>query len=115
MGTGIELQRGGDRIRHNKKIVLAGNVGLMKLKNISYEHKSVTGTVVHVAIDGAYSGYIVISDELKPDSKQAIFDLKTAGINKYDRFIVLSQLLQRNDLRHLFQRSPSPGQSNKSI
>ena len=38
------------------------------------------GTIVHVAIDGVYAGHIVISDEVKPDAKQAIASLKQAGM-----------------------------------
>lgn len=66
----------------NDKIVLAGNAKLMKLKDISYEETSFVGTVVHIAIDGAYAGYIVIADEIKADSRQAILDLKAAGVKQ---------------------------------
>lgn len=66
----------------NDKVVLAGNTKLMKLKDISYEETSSVGTVVHIAIDGAYAGYIVIADEIKADSRQAILDLKAAGVKQ---------------------------------
>ncbi len=66
----------------NEKIVLAGNIKLMKLKNIQYEEKIFTDTVVHIAIDGAYAGNIIIADEIKADSAQAIHDLKAAGVKQ---------------------------------
>ncbi|WP_032122535.1 heavy metal translocating P-type ATPase [Clostridium amazonitimonense] len=66
----------------DEKEVLAGNAKLMKLKGISYEKNSSVGTVVHIAIDGAYAGNIVISDEIKADSRQAILDLKEAGVKQ---------------------------------
>ena len=64
------------------RIVLAGNAKLMKLKNIAYEESSSVGTVVHIAVDGIYAGYIVIADEIKPDSAQAILELKAAGVKQ---------------------------------
>lgn len=66
----------------NGKIVLAGNAKLMKLKNISYDDSIFTGTVVHVAVNGAYVGNIIISDEIKADSAKAIHDLKNAGVKQ---------------------------------
>jgi len=66
------------------KIVLAGNIKLMNRENIDYDKSYAyeAGTVVHIAIDKKYAGYIVISDELKDDSKKAISDLKKMGIKK---------------------------------
>lgn len=64
------------------KEVLAGNARLMKLKDISYEESSSVGTVVHIAIDGAYAGYILIADEIKADSPKAIRELKEAGVKQ---------------------------------
>lgn len=66
----------------NGKIVLAGNIKLMKLKNIQYEERLFTDTVVHIAIDGIYAGNIIIADEIKADSAQAIHDLKAAGVKQ---------------------------------
>lgn len=62
--------------------VLAGNDRLMHRENIVHEDCDITGTVVYVAIDGIYAGYTVISDELKPDAKEAISRLKQLGIRK---------------------------------
>ncbi len=74
-GHGVQASIGG-------KVVLAGNSKLMKLKNIAYDQSSSTGTVVHIAVDGIYAGYIVIADEIKPDSAKAILELKAAGVKQ---------------------------------
>jgi Cd2+/Zn2+-exporting ATPase len=60
--------------------VAAGNSKLMEKMNIPYLKKELAGTVVHVAIDNLYAGYILIADEIKPDSVQAIKKLKEANI-----------------------------------
>lgn len=64
------------------KKVLAGNSKLMEKMNISYYEGEFSGTTVHVAIDGVYVGYIIIADEIKDDSKQAIGELKKANIKQ---------------------------------
>ncbi len=62
--------------------VSAGNVRLMKLLGIPYEVPQKIGTEVHVAVDGKYAGYILISDIVKPNAKAAIADLKAAGVRQ---------------------------------
>ncbi len=62
--------------------VAAGNDKLMTRLNIPYHPCHQTGTIIHVAIDGAYAGHIVISDVVKPHSKDAIAALKRAGVEK---------------------------------
>ena len=62
--------------------VAAGNAKLMKRLGIEYKECHHVGTVVHMAIDGAYAGHILISDILKPHAKEAIHALKKAGISK---------------------------------
>lgn len=64
------------------KKVMAGNIKLMKKMKIPYFDGEVIGTVVHVAINDQYAGYIIIADELKKDSAQAIKELKEANIKK---------------------------------
>ncbi len=64
------------------KEILAGNSKLMKKENIQFEEVDVAGTIVHIVIDRKYAGYIVISDEIKEDSKDAIKGLKELGINQ---------------------------------
>ncbi len=62
--------------------VLAGNIKLMKENNIKYYDGELVGTVVHVAIDSSYAGYILIADEVKEDAADAIRMLKQANIKQ---------------------------------
>ncbi len=64
------------------KQVAVGNRKLMESLGVAYRECSLAGTVLHVAADGEYAGYIVISDALKPHSKQAIKELGKSGIRK---------------------------------
>jgi len=64
------------------KRVMAGNFRLMNKMNIPYPQAEVVGTVVHVAVDDQYAGYIVIADELKQDAAQAIRALKAGNIKQ---------------------------------
>jgi Cd2+/Zn2+-exporting ATPase len=74
-GHGIEVTIEG-------KTVLAGNARLMEREGITYEVPEQSGTVVHIAVDHQYGGYLVIADEVKEDSLQAIQTLKKLGIRK---------------------------------
>ena len=62
--------------------VAAGNDKLMEKLNIPYLKCHSVGTIIHMAVDGEYAGHIVISDIVKPHSKQAIAALKKAGVEK---------------------------------
>ncbi len=62
--------------------VAAGNAKLMEMLGISCAHPDSVGTEIHVAIDGSYAGYILISDVVKPGAAKAISDLKKAGVKK---------------------------------
>lgn len=62
--------------------VAAGNVKLMKQMNIQAAVPTSVGTEIHVAVDGKYAGYILISDVVKPNAKEAISGLKAAGVEK---------------------------------
>lgn len=62
--------------------VAAGNAKLMDRIGVEYADCHSVGTVVHMAVDGAYAGHILISDILKPHAKEAIEELKKAGISK---------------------------------
>lgn len=62
--------------------VAAGNDKLMKHLNIPYVNCHAVGTIIHMAVNGSYAGHIVISDIVKPDSKEAVSALKAAGIEK---------------------------------
>lgn len=77
-----EISGHGTVVKVQGKEIFAGNAKLMKKESITFEQPQTVGTLVHVAVDGAYAGYIVISDEVKEDSKQAIQKLKELGIKK---------------------------------
>ena len=62
--------------------VAVGNAKLMKKLGVAYSDCHKVGTLVHVAVDGAYAGHILISDVVKPHSKEAIAELKKAGVKK---------------------------------
>lgn len=62
------------------KVVLAGNDRLMHREHIAHDTCNAEGTVVHLAIDRVYMGYIVIADEVKEDAVQAIRDLRAMGV-----------------------------------
>ena len=62
--------------------VAAGNVKLMKRMNIEYADCHSVGTIIHLAIGGKYAGHILISDVVKPHSKEAIESLKRSGVEK---------------------------------
>lgn len=64
------------------KKVMAGNIKLMKMMDIPYFKGELIGTIVHVAVHNKYIGYIVIADEVKEDSAQAIKELKAANIKQ---------------------------------
>ncbi len=62
--------------------VWAGNEKLMRAHGLEPEQVCAAGTVVYVAIDGAYAGYLVISDTIKTGAKEAIGDMKRLGVKK---------------------------------
>ena len=62
--------------------ILAGNRKLMELKGIGIRDCHYTGTIVHVAVDGEYSGHILISDVIKPTAAEAVRALHEAGIHR---------------------------------
>lgn len=64
------------------KNVLLGNSKLMIKNNIFYDKVNTIGTIVHIAINSEYKGNIIISDEIKENVKEAIVELKNAGIKK---------------------------------
>ena len=66
----------------DEHIVLVGNAKLMSAHGIDCPPCELTGTILHVAIDGAYAGHIVIADVVKDDAEQAIRDLHAAGVKR---------------------------------
>ena len=77
-----ELAGRGIRAVIDGREVLAGNEKLIEVPDISACHGDHNGTVVHISIGGEYRGHIVISDEIKPESKQSISALHKEGIEK---------------------------------
>ncbi len=72
----------GVKVKVEDKLILAGNTKLLRGEGIEHSEVDSFGTVVHIAVDGKYAGYIIISDEIKEDSLSAIRGLKKLGINK---------------------------------
>jgi Cd2+/Zn2+-exporting ATPase len=77
-----EVPGHGIKVKAEGRDVLAGNARLMQKENISFESIEAAGTVVYIAIDGKYAGYILISDEVKDDAREAIQQLKQIGVKK---------------------------------
>lgn len=72
----------GVRVKTSSSEIYAGNAKLIESLNLSPETESAPGTVIHVVVNNAYAGYILISDSLKPTSKKAIENLKSVGIRR---------------------------------
>ncbi|MGG0185862.1 heavy metal translocating P-type ATPase [Bacillus rhizoplanae] len=77
-----EISGHGTVVKVNEKKIFAGNAKLMRKENIPFQQPQTVGTLVHVAVDGMYAGYIVISDEIKEDAKQTIQLLKQLGVKR---------------------------------
>lgn len=77
-----ELTGRGIEAKIEDKIVLAGNEKLMQEKNIEFKKCEEIGTIVYIAIDNKYAGYILISDKIKEDSQKAIKELKKNNIKQ---------------------------------
>ncbi|MEG4072488.1 heavy metal translocating P-type ATPase [Microcoleus sp. Pol14C2] len=77
-----EIAGHGIRAKLNNQIVLAGNDRLLHRENIAHDVCNAEGTIVHLAVDNRYAGYILIADELKEDAVQAIRDLKKLGVER---------------------------------
>ena len=77
-----EISGEGVLVQIDGKPVAAGNAKLMKRLGIDYHDCRSVGTIVHMAIDGAYAGHILISDVIKPHAKEAIGALKKSGMRQ---------------------------------
>ncbi len=77
-----EISGYGTQVRVNGKEILAGNGKLMDREGVAFSSDNQLGTVVHIAVDKAYAGCIVISDEIKQDAHQAIKELKQMGVRR---------------------------------
>ena len=77
-----EIAGHGIRALVRNQLVIAGNDRLLHRENISHDRCNVEGTVVHLAVDKRYAGYIAIADELKDDAFEAIQALKKQGVEQ---------------------------------
>lgn len=77
-----EISGNGIKVNIDSKDVLLGNYKLMNSNGIKYNNSEEIGTVVHVVVENEYKGNIVIADEVKEDSKEAIEMLKKIGVKK---------------------------------
>lgn len=75
-----EIAAHGIKVLYNGKTILAGSSKLLDSESVKYEKIDEVGTTVYVAVDGKYAGCIVISDEVKEDSKRAIAEMRKVGI-----------------------------------
>ncbi len=80
-GHGVSAQVGGTADLPLRQ-VLAGNAKLMDKRRIAHEVCHKPGTVVYVALDGEYAGYLVVADQIKSDAKDAIVDMKACGVRR---------------------------------
>lgn len=77
-----EISGKGLKVKFDDKAVLIGNAGLMKENRIFEKEMKTKPGIVHTAIDGKYSGYLIISDKIKKDSKKAMEELKKLGVKQ---------------------------------
>ena len=96
-----EISGCGVRAKVNNQVILAGNDALLHANAIEHDLCKVDGTVVHLAIDNLYAGYIVITDEIKEDATQAIRDLKALGIERTIMLTGDNQLTSKSVVQQL--------------
>ncbi|MEH2253541.1 heavy metal translocating P-type ATPase [Nostoc sp.] len=77
-----EIAGYGIRAKIENRVVLAGSDRLLHRENIAHDNCQLEGTVIHLAVDNIYAGYILIADELKEDARLAIQVLKRMGVQK---------------------------------
>ena len=77
-----EIAGHGIRARVGDKIVCVGNTKMMDAIGVKWHDCHHVGTIIHVAIDGEYAGHIVINDQIKSDSAEAIAALKSLGVSR---------------------------------
>jgi Cd2+/Zn2+-exporting ATPase len=82
VGAYEEIAGKGVSVRVGNDTVLAGNAKLLETANITVPPAEEPGTAVYLAVNGGYAGYLVISDELKADSQQAVEDLRSIGVKR---------------------------------
>ncbi|MEH1898329.1 MAG: heavy metal translocating P-type ATPase [Nostoc sp.] len=95
-----EIAGYGIRAKIENRVAIAGSDRLLHRENIAHDNCQLEGTVVHLAVDNIYAGYIVIADELKEDARHAIQTLKRMGIERTvmltgDNQAIASQIAQQ--------------------
>jgi Cd2+/Zn2+-exporting ATPase len=93
-GKGVSVRVGADR-------VLAGNARLLEEGNIAVPAMEDLGTAVFLAVNGAYAGYLLISDELKPGSKEAVEELRGLGVKRIAMLTGDSKAVGEGIAKHL--------------
>jgi Cd2+/Zn2+-exporting ATPase len=79
----MELEGYGIKVSYKGNNILAGNGKLLKKNSIDFQEVDLPGTIVYIAKENIYMGYIFISDEIKEDSYKAVKELKELGIKSY--------------------------------
>ena len=77
-----EIAAHGIKVKYESDYILAGNEKLMEANNIDFEKIKDIGTVVYIAVNNEFKGYIVIADKIKADSEEAIREIKSQGIRQ---------------------------------
>jgi Cd2+/Zn2+-exporting ATPase len=131
IGNSTEIAGHGIEAEIDNKVVLIGNDKLLHKKYIYHDKCDVEGTVVHVAVNSKYAGYIVISDTIKEDSKTAIDELKKLGVkntvmltgdnsysaktiaSKLNIDIVFAELLPEDKVKHIEKLISESGKNDK--
>jgi Zn2+/Cd2+-exporting ATPase len=95
-----EIAGYGIKAKVENRVVIAGSDRLLHTENIAHDNCHLEGTVVHLAVDNIYAGYIVIADELKEDARHAIQALKRMGVERTvmltgDNQAIASQIAQQ--------------------
>ena len=103
-----EISGHGISVMVQGKKVLAGNSKLMESEKIAYAACDAAGTKFYVAVDGSYVGCILIADEVKPDSKCAIAELKKVGVEKTVMLTGDDERIGKSVADCLLYTSPSP-------
>lgn len=96
-----EIAGHGIRATVQNQVVIAGNDRLLHREKIDHDTCDVAGTVVHLAVDGRYAGYILIADQIKEDAAQAVRDLKRMGVEKTVMLTGDNQMVAQSVARHL--------------
>ncbi|MEH2156030.1 heavy metal translocating P-type ATPase [Nostoc sp.] len=77
-----EIAGYGIRAKVENKVVIAGSDRLLHREKIAHDNCQLEGTVIHLAVDDIYAGYIIIADQLKEDAREAIQALKRMGVER---------------------------------